>query len=263
MATVKLYFEPYPENDADGLVIEESADGLSDWVEIEDIPSGSIGTYPNWISSFTTSNAADVDYWFRIAWKVGGVVQNYSDPLQVGDLAPKYTVPDLIRETTRLTALIALGTIFIQEMITQAYRMVQNACGPFNETDVDFIEIAPLAMRLYVEYLFVTQDPDNLSALTGMIEEKVGSYRYRRSEKAVEMYSDAQGEVPDNIKALMCPYAAEATDAVEVITTAVFPETPWYDGEETDLDKKKVYTAGDAMRLAIDIPDPYRKYPSN
>ncbi len=261
MATVKLYFEPYPENDADGLRIEESADGMSGWVAIEDVASGSIGTYPNWISSFTTSNATATTYWFRIAWKVGGVLQTYSDPLQVGDLAPKYTTPDLVRETTRITALIALDTIYIQELITQAYRMVQNECGPFTETDVDFIEIAPLAMRLYVENLFIITDPVNLNAIAGVIEEKIGSYRYKKSEKAVEVATS--GEVPPNVAALLCPFSTSESFEVEVITTTVFPETPWYDGEEIDLDKRKVFTEGDAMTLAVDTPDPYRKYPSN
>lgn len=263
MATVKLYFEPYPENDANGLVIEESADGLAGWTEIEDISAGQIGTFPNYISSYTTSNAADVDYWFRIAWKVGGVTQNYSDPLQVGDLAPKYTTPDLIRETTRLTTLVALDTVYIQELINQGYYMVQNACGPFDETDPGFIEVAPMAMRLYVEYLFVVQDPANLSALTGTIREKIGSYSYQKSEKAVELWQEASGAVPDNVLSLMCPYGIDGEESTDVITTSVFPQTPWYDGEQTDVDKKYVYTDGDAMRNAQDTPDPYKKYPSN
>lgn len=261
MATVKLYFEPYPENDANGLVIEESPNGVDSWVQIEDIAA--VGTYPNWISSYVTTNATDVAYWFRIAWKVAGVAQNYSDPLQVGDLAPKYTTPDLIRDTTRYPALAGLDTLFIQEMITQAYYMVQNACGPFDETDSGFIEVAPMAMRLYVEFLTIVQDPSNLSALTGTIKETIGSYSYQKSDKAVELMQAAGEGVPSNIKALMCPFASSDEDPVEVITTSVFPETPWYDGDEEDLDKKKVYTTTEAMRNAVDTENRgYGKYPS-
>lgn len=265
MATVKLYFEPYPENDADGLVIEESADGVSGWSNIEDLGSGAIGSFPNYISSYTTSNATDLDQYFRIAWKVGGVPQNYSDAVQVGELAPKYTTPDLIRETTRLTSLSALDTIYIQELINQAYYLVQNECGPFDEEDTAFIEIAPMAMRLYVEYLSVVQDPANLSALTGTIEEKIGSYRYKKSDKAVELYQEAGEGVPTNITALMCPYSTRSDDTpTEAISTEVFPPTRWYDGEEEDLERKWVYTQEDSMQNAPSVPpDTTKKFPSN
>ncbi len=254
MATIKLYFEPYPENDADGLKIEESADGVSGWVEIEDIASGSIGTYPNWISSFTTSNATSVDYWFRIVWTVGGTPQNYSEALQVGDLAPKYTTPDLIKDTSRFALLTALDTLYIQELIDQAYWMMQGECGPFDETDADFIEVAPLAIRLYVEQLSVTQDPSHSSIYAGVLEEKIGSYRYRKSDKAIELLGEGGGTMPANVKALICRFGLGDDDdnAVEVITTTVFPETPWYDAEEEDLDKRKVVTSADPDRVALD-----------
>ncbi len=262
--TVKLYFEPYPDADADGLRIEESVDGVAGWGAIEDLTSGQIGTYPNWISSFITSNATSDQYWFRIAWKVGGVIQNYSDPRQVSGLAEKYTTPDQVKDTTRMATIKTADTLVLQELIVQAYYMVQGSCGPFDETDPGFIEVAPLAMRLYVEYLFVTQDPLNLSALAGTIEEKIGSYKYRKSEKAVEMYANNLGGVPDNVEALMCPYNVDDDTATETITTEVFTPTPWFDGEETDLDKKYVVTSADPMRPALDS-DSYeraKKYPS-
>ena len=251
MATVKHYFEPYPENDADGLKIQESIDGISGWAEIEALTT-EIGTFPDYISKFVTNNATTVDYWFRIAWTVGGVEQNWSDPLQVGDLAPKYTTPDLVRDTTRHASVQAASTAILQDLIVQAYYMVQSSCGPFDETDPGFVEIAPLAMRLYIEFLFVTQDPANLSALAGVIREKVGSYMVQRSEKAVEMFTDAQGEVPENVRLLMCPFGIAGETAVEIITTSVFPETPWYDADEVDLDKKLVVTTADPDRNMID-----------
>jgi hypothetical protein len=264
VATVRLYFEPYPENDADGLKIEESADGLAGWVEIESLTAGQIGTYPDYISSFTTANATATDYFFRIAWTVGAVTQNYSDPIQVGDLAPKYTTPDLIRETTRLASLISLGTVYMQELINQAYFMVQADCGPFDETDAGFIAVAPLAMRLYVEYLFVIQDPSNLTALTGTIEETIGSYRYKKSEAGIELWREAAAGVPPNVKALLCPYAIDGDAVTEAISTTVFPQTPWYDDEQTVLEKGYVYVEGEADVLPPnpDIPN-YGKFPSS
>jgi len=263
VATVKLYFEPYPENDANGLIIEESIDGVGSWNEIEDIVA--VGTYPNWISSYTTTNATDVDYWFRIAWKVGGIPQGYSDPLQVDDLAPKYTTPDLIKERTRYAKLQNLDTVYIQEYIVQAYHMVQASCGAFDETDPDFIEIAPMAMRLYVEYLTVTQDPRNLSIFSGLIEEKIGSYKGRKSDRSDEILRTAIAEVPPNVSALLCRFSLDDSTPTETISTQVFPETPWYDGEQTDLDVKKIFTSNDSDQLAIDsvgYETRFGKYPS-
>ncbi len=254
MATVKLYFEPYPENDADGLRIEESADGVSGWVEIEALTT-QIGTYPNYISSYVTSNATDVDYWFRIRWTVGGVPQNYSEAVQVGELAPKYTTPDLIRETTRSAALVALGTVFMQELIEQAYWMVQGECGPFLETDPDFVEVAPMAMRLYVEYLFVVQAPENLAALSGTIQEKIGSYMYRKSEKAIELWQEGAADVPGNVTALLCRFSVEGDTPTEMETTEVFTPTPWYSDTEEDAEKLKVYVEGGAMTNAPNTSD--------
>lgn len=262
MATVRLYFEPYPEDDADQLRIEESADGVSGWSEIENISA--IGTFPNWISSFTTSNATSVDYWFRIRWAVGGVPQNYSEPLQVGDLAPKYTTPDLIKDTSRFPLLVALDTLYIQELIDQAYFMVQNECGPFDELNPDFIEVAPLAMRLYVEQLSVTQDPTNSAIYAGVLEEKIGSYRYRKSDLAITELAEKGGELPVNISALICRFGlGDGDTAVETISTTVFPETPWFDGDEEDLDKRLIVTSADPDEVAIDTDSQrFGKFPS-
>jgi hypothetical protein len=150
-------------------------------------------------------------------------------------------------------------------MINQAYYMIQNECGPFDETDTDFIEIAPMAMRLYVEFLNVVQDPANLTALTGTIREKIGSYSYQKSEKAVEIMQQAGAEVPTNVKALMCPFGLDDGDTpVETVTTEVFTPTPWYDGEETDLDQKYVVTSADPDRVALDSDtyESFKKFPS-
>lgn len=261
MATITLYFEPYPEAGADGMVIEESADGEEPWVEIESLTT-EVGSYPDYISSFTTTNATNVSYWFRIAWKVGGITQQYSDGIQVGALAPKYTTPDQVQAQTRIPALQALETAYVDLLIDQAYYMLQNHCGPFDEDDEDFIEIAPLAMRLYVEYLFVTTDPSALSAITGIVEEKIGSYSYKRTDKAYEIWLASGSQPPPNVTGLICRFSLSDEDVTELITTSVFGETIWYDGEEVYADRRKVYVEGDADIPAPSVVAVYSKYPS-
>lgn len=265
MATVRLFFEPFPEAGAISLRIEESADGISGWSEIENISA--IGTFPDYISSYQTTNAVSAQAWFRIRWETTVGLQGYSDPLQADALPIHYTVPDLVKEGTRIIGLQTLATGFIQDLVLQSYYMLQHACGPFDETNPDFIIIAPIAARMYVEYLFITSDPSNLAALGGVIQEKIGSYMVRRSDKSVELYSDMAGEVPDNIKALVCRFTTADDDTpVETITTSVFTHTPWVDGEEEDLDKGYVVTSADPQRVALDSDalesKRYKKEPS-
>lgn len=261
MPSLKLYFEPATYPGVNGLIIEESADGLAGWSNVETVGAGDVGTYPDYISSRTVT-VADVDNYFRIAWQVGGETQAWSEVFQRDDLPPRYTTPDRVKETTRQASLAGAGTGLVQDLIIQAFSMVQAACGPFDETDTEFIEIAPRAIRLYVEYLYVVQDPSALSAMTGIIEEKVGSYRYRRSEKAVEMYSDSQGEVPDNIRSMLCRFTTTGELPTELISTDVFTPTPYFDQDEEDLDKQFVVTSADPMRVAVDS-DSYERQQKN
>lgn len=244
MAKVTLYFLPYTEDDADGLRIQESADGITGWALVEDVGSGSIGTFPEYISSYTTSLATDTQFFFRIAWLVSGAPQGFSNPVQVGDLPPRYTATDIIQNQTQYLAIQTASDIYINQLIDTAYFMLQDECGPFDETDPGFIERAPLAMLRLVEYLFVRLDPALASASVGIIEEKIGSYKYRLTEGATELVSELM--VPDHIGVMVCQFGTNEERFVETISTDVFLQGVWFASEEDDLDRRKIFVEGDA-----------------
>ena len=251
MATVRLFFEPFPLDGVDGLEIEESADGLTGWTQIEALGSGAVGTFPTYINDFTTTNAVSSENWFRIRWILASVAQGYSEAVKAYALPPHYTVVAWVTEGTRLVELGALGNRYIQDLIDQAFHMIENHCGPFNVSAAGFINAAPIAMRLYVEYLFMVQNPDYMIRLAGVIREKTGSYMIQMEDGSSQAWDGIS--VPGNVAAMMCPFSTEEPQDFEMITTAVFPGTPWFDGDETDLDRKNVVTTEDPMRLMPDV----------
>lgn len=243
MAKVTLYFLPYSEDDADGLRIQESADGVTGWSTIEDVGSGFIGTYPEYISSYTTSLATDTTFFFRIAWLVSGAPQGFSNAVQVGDLPPRYTATDIIQAQTQYLAIQTASDIYINQLIDTAYFMLQDECGPFDEMDPGFIERAPLAMLRLVEYLFVRLDPALASASVGIVEEKIGSYKYKLADNATELVSELM--VPDHIGVMVCQFGTNEERLVETISEDVFLQGVWSATDEY-LDRRNIFVEGDA-----------------
>jgi hypothetical protein len=80
MATVILDFLPPEDTDIVTLHVGESPDSDGVFTELATHPSGS---YPDYISKVTVTDAVSVDDWFRIAWEndSGGMTQ-WSDPVQ-------------------------------------------------------------------------------------------------------------------------------------------------------------------------------------
>src|SRR5262245_35971053 len=82
MASVRLDFTPPGIPDVIELHVEEAPDSGGPFVQIDTADSG---TYPNYISSYTTQLATSTTYWFRIRWEtLQGVFTPYSAPLQGG-----------------------------------------------------------------------------------------------------------------------------------------------------------------------------------
>jgi len=244
VAKVTLHFLPYTEDDADGLRIEESVDGLTAWTLVEDVGAGAIGTFPVYISSYTTSLATDTTLFFRIAWLVSGAPQGFSNAVQVADLPPRYTAADLLQDQTQYLALQTANDLYVNQLIDTAYFMLQDACGPYDETDAGFIERAPLAMLRMVEYLFVRLDPALASASVGIIEEKIGSYKYKLADNATELVSEL--EVPLHIRTMLCQFGIDDERFVETISTDVFLQGVWWAADEVDLDRRNIFVESDA-----------------
>jgi len=80
---VRLDFTPPTLPEVASLHIEEASDQQGTFSEIEVVTE--VGSYPNYISYYTTQNATAVDYWFRIRWKTSeGVFTDYSPAIQGG-----------------------------------------------------------------------------------------------------------------------------------------------------------------------------------
>ncbi len=252
MAKVTLHFLPYTEDDADGLRIQESVDGVTGWTLVEDVGSGAIGTFPVYISSYTTSLATDTTLFFRIAWLVSGAPQGFSNAVQVADLPPRYTAVDLLQAQTQYVAIQTAPDAYINQLIDTAFFMFQDECGPFDETDAGFIERAPMAMLRMVEYLFVRLDPALASASVGIIEEKIGSYKYRLADNAQELVSEL--EVPNHLVLMICQFGTDEERFVETISEDVFLQGVWWAADEEFLDRRNIFVEGDADPIGLTPP---------
>jgi hypothetical protein len=81
--SVRLDFLPPSLEGITTLHIEEAPGSGGPFSEIEAVTA--VGTYPNYISYYTTQNATSTNYWFRIMWKTGDGIQTpYSQALQGG-----------------------------------------------------------------------------------------------------------------------------------------------------------------------------------
>ena len=81
--SVRLDFTPPSLTDVTKLHIEESQQKTGPFGEID--VTTAVGTYPNYISFYTTQNATDFNYWFRIRWETTtGVFTPFSEALQGG-----------------------------------------------------------------------------------------------------------------------------------------------------------------------------------
>jgi hypothetical protein len=83
MASVRLDFIPPQEQGVVKLEIWESPDKDGTYSKIEDVTE--VGSYPDYITYFTTDNATAGNYWFRIRWQdSGGAYSDFSEPVQGG-----------------------------------------------------------------------------------------------------------------------------------------------------------------------------------
>jgi hypothetical protein len=81
--SVRLDFTPPTITGVTKLHIEEAPDSGGPFAVVESTTA--VGTYPNYISYYTTQLATSTNYWFRIRWETSdGVLTPYSQALQGG-----------------------------------------------------------------------------------------------------------------------------------------------------------------------------------
>lgn len=262
MADVTLYFAPFPGANAIGLQVEASPDGMDPWDQL--INTSEIGTYPNWITSLVVSDA-EISDWYRIRWQleqtmVGGpdLFTEWSDPVLGSALPYHWTVPDLYRLMTHHN-LAGWTNAQIQLVIDRAYYLLQAECGPYDESDPAFPDIAQMVIHTVMDRLLPTMGPAGVAFGSGMEEEEFGSYRYKRSSSAVDAALFAM-TLPGDLMALLCPFGAGLSSSVMVTATQVFLETPY---TLTGTDVQRVFTAEDRHVVAPDVsPWPWWRHAS-
>jgi hypothetical protein len=83
MATVTLDFRPPTDPDISVLHVYEAPTSDGPWDEIDTVTP--VGTYPTYITRYTTQNASDPKNWFAIEWESTlGAKSGLSEPLQGG-----------------------------------------------------------------------------------------------------------------------------------------------------------------------------------
>lgn len=83
MASVPIDFLPPTQPDITKLHIQEAPDATGPWTDIETVTA--VGTYPGYISRYTTDDAASSTDWFRIRWEDSkGALSDWSEPRQGG-----------------------------------------------------------------------------------------------------------------------------------------------------------------------------------
>lgn len=99
MASVFLNFTPPDREELTTLRIFEATDKSGPWTEIEAVTE--IGTYPNYISSYTTNLASNAINWFSIQWEdAKGAKTDQSNAIQggtetlVGEIVDRVLVRD-------------------------------------------------------------------------------------------------------------------------------------------------------------------------
>lgn len=86
MAIIQLDFVPPHTPGWAKLRIFEASEKTGPFVQIEEITS--VGTYPNYITRYTTDQAASKTNWFQIEWEsVEGATTDRSVPVKGGDLS--------------------------------------------------------------------------------------------------------------------------------------------------------------------------------
>jgi hypothetical protein len=101
MPSVPLNFLPPADPGAKALIIYEAAEAEGPFTQIE--RNDQIGTYPNYITRYTTEEAANVDDWFTIQWEYeAGTLSEMSQAVKGGTttLVGEITERVLLRDSS-------------------------------------------------------------------------------------------------------------------------------------------------------------------
>jgi hypothetical protein len=118
MSSVRLDFIPPQEQGIVKLEIWEAPVKDGTYTKIEDVTD--VGSYPNYLTYYTTDNATAPNNWFRIRWEdAGGALSEFSEPVQGGTTSLVKTLVDrtLLRNPMLDERVVAQTAEFIIQVV--------------------------------------------------------------------------------------------------------------------------------------------------
>jgi hypothetical protein len=176
MASVRLDFVPPDSPDITKLHIFEAPTKDGIFSQIEEVTS--IGSYPNYISYYTTTVAANVSDWFAIQWEDSfGALSDISEPIQGGTTT---LVNDIIRRVM-LRDPLANEIIAQQEAeavienvfgVTDAYSVDQTIVTAKQKSGITFLTLA----RTYLSSIITSISSGTVQSYTaGLVSQSAGA----------------------------------------------------------------------------------------
>lgn len=163
MAKVKLDFVPPIADDITTLHIYESVLQDGPFNEIEVVTP--VGTYPDYITDYTTSNALSITDWFSIAWEnVDGILGPRAAPIKGGTRTPVQEILDRVlqRDPSLSEAIVVQSAEFV-------ISYVMNVLDPYDPT--------------------ITMTPNQLEGITLMTMARASIQRFLVSASSSSSYT--------------------------------------------------------------------------
>ena len=169
--SVPLKFNVPEDEDIVALLIEEGISQVGPFVEIEEILA--VGTYPDYISEHTTTNANSKTDWFRIRWRdSGGAFTSYSIPMVGGTSLLIAKIKDRVKQ--RDPSLVDAIVYQEAEAIISEYFGVED---PYDESLTASYKVINGLVYLVLARCYIFQ-----SVLSGDVEEaKLGLVSFKSS----------------------------------------------------------------------------------
>ena len=193
-----------------------------------------VGTFPGYVDSVDVVRQYTSLPTFRYRWMVGSYSTEWSGSWSVGDLAPLYLWVVDLRDFSDSQYVTGATTAQLDEVIRAAKNLLDENLGPFTTSKEGWPDAIRLAMRRQVEFQLMMESPENMTYLTGLSKEVIGSYQYERNMTYTTNMEDNLGSVPDHVKAILDPYITdvEAQTGVyrdelpQIFETQKFPKLP-------------------------------------
>lgn len=218
--------------------VEVQSQSGDDWTLAVEV-SEDLGTFPDYVTSVEVEWKESSIPVLRYRWKAGQVTDTWSGAWSPGDLAPDYLFCVELTDVSRSQYVRSAKSHELQTHIGQAKRLLDLQLGPFTTTKEGWEDAIRRAMIAMVEFQLMTEDPQTLTFLTGLAEERIGSYQYERNTSYAGNLEDHLGTVPDHVRAMLLDYIdAEAGEFVAVTELEIFeretfpPVSPWASAEE-------------------------------